>query len=50
MNNLLLWIVFNIPLGKFAPYVLGIALGSIPHKLIENTDDRQNSKKGYVVK
>ena len=31
----LLWSVFNVPLGKLAPYVLGLALGRWPHRVQE---------------
>ena len=24
------WLVFNVPLGQFAPYVFGFAIGSKP--------------------
>lgn len=36
MNKLLLWLVFNVPLGKLAPYVLAIALGTKPQKKAKN--------------
>ena len=32
MRKILFWIVWNIPLGKLAPYVLGLALGRMPQK------------------
>jgi len=28
MRKFLLWLVFNVPLGKLAPHALGLALGS----------------------
>ena len=33
MNRFLLWLAFNIPLGRLAPYVLGLALGSKPERI-----------------
>lgn len=33
INRFLVWLVFNIPLGRFAPRVLGLALGSEPVKV-----------------
>ena len=27
MNKFLLWLVFYVPLGRLAPYVLGLATG-----------------------
>ena len=32
IQRILLWIVWYIPLGKLAPYVIGFALNSKPHK------------------
>ncbi len=37
MRKFLFWLVWNIPLGKAAPWVLGIALGSTPRKIEETT-------------
>lgn len=28
----LFWIAFSVPLGRLTPYVVGLALGSMPHK------------------
>ncbi len=28
MKNILIWIAFNVPLGKLNPYILGLALGA----------------------
>lgn len=33
MNKFLLWLVFNVPLGRLAPYVLGWACGCKPVKV-----------------
>lgn len=33
IRTILFWIVWNVPLGRLAPYALGLALGSKPHKL-----------------
>lgn len=30
IKRILFWVVWNIPLGKLAPYVLGVALKSKP--------------------
>lgn len=38
MRKVLFWIVDNIPLGKLAPYVFGLALGSKPQKVKEEDD------------
>lgn len=39
MRKILFWIVNNIPLGKLAPYVFGLALGRKPQKVKVNEDD-----------
>lgn len=33
MRRLLFWLVWNAPLGRFAPYVLGLALNRRPRKV-----------------
>lgn len=33
MRKLLIWIVFHVPLGPLAPWVLGLALGRIPRRV-----------------
>lgn len=35
MRNFLMWFVWNVPLGKFAPYVFGLAVGQIPKKVLD---------------
>ena len=35
MRRFLLWIVWNIPLGPLAPWVLWLAIGRMPHKTEE---------------
>ena len=30
MRRFLFWLVWNVPLGRFAPHMLGLALGSKP--------------------
>ena len=30
LRGLLFWLVWNVPLGRLAPHILGIALGSKP--------------------
>ncbi len=39
--NVLFWIVWNIPLGRLAPYVLGVALGRSPKKAKGSRSDEQ---------
>jgi len=34
MRRALLWIVWNVPSGRLAPWILGVALGSRPRKII----------------
>lgn len=36
MKKLLIWIVFNVPLGKLAPYILGVALGTKPCRSVKD--------------
>ena len=36
MRKLLLWIVWHIPLGPFAPWVLGLAIGRMPREVSAN--------------
>ena len=33
MSKILMWIVWNIPLGRLAPVVLGWALGAEPSEI-----------------
>jgi hypothetical protein len=33
LQRLAKWLVFNIPLGRLAPYILGFALGSKPRRV-----------------
>ncbi len=41
MRYFLFWLVFNVPLGPLAPWVLGLALGSWPKrvKMIEGGEE-----------
>jgi hypothetical protein len=32
MRKILFWLVKNVPLGMFAPYVFGLAVGRMPKK------------------
>ena len=32
MRSFLFWLLENVPLGKLAPYVLGIAVGRMPKR------------------
>lgn len=36
IRQFLFWMVWNTPLGKLAPWVLGLALGSKPEKVGED--------------
>lgn len=33
MTRFLFWLVWNVPLGRFAPWVLGLALGTLPRRI-----------------
>jgi hypothetical protein len=35
MQKFLMWIIWNIPLGKFAPYVFGLVVGRAPKKVLD---------------
>lgn len=39
MRRLLFWLVWHVPLGRFAPWVLGLALGSRPERVIDERAD-----------
>lgn len=41
MSKFLMWLVFNVQLGKLAPYVFGIALGGFPKKIKPNNQNWQ---------
>lgn len=47
MMRLLLWIIAKIPLGKLAPYVLGLALGCLPQKIDEDESEYFRIKKQW---
>ena len=32
MRGFLFWLVWNVPLGRLAPWVMGLAVGRLPHK------------------
>ena len=32
MRHFLFWLVWHVPLGRFAPWVLGLAIGRVPRK------------------
>ena len=40
LRGVLFWLVWNVPLGKLAPYILGIALGSKPQRVTEKEAKR----------
>jgi len=44
----LVWLVFNVPLGRLAPWVLGLALGRKPHqvKYAEDTPRGREASRG----
>jgi len=33
IRKFLMWLVWNIPLGKAAPWVFGLAIDRMPHRL-----------------
>ena len=33
ISNFLMWLVDNVPMGRLAPYVFGLALGRWPHRV-----------------
>lgn len=33
MRKFLFWIIHNIPLGRLAPWVVGLAIGRRPHRI-----------------
>ena len=41
IRKIAMWMIWRIPLGFLAPYVLGIALGRMPHRVKEDTDDKE---------
>lgn len=40
MSKFLIWLVMgsNIPLGRLAPYIFGLAIGRRPHKVEKRQD------------
>lgn len=40
ISKFLMWLVWNVPLGKAAPWVLGLALGSKPERIDKMGDDK----------
>ena len=45
MKKILFWIVYNVPLGRLAPYVLGLAFGTFP-KRVKNGNSELKRKGG----
>ena len=41
MRKFLMWIVWNIPLGKLAPWVFGLAIDSKPERI--NNENKANN-------
>lgn len=39
MRRLALWLILRVRLGRLAPFVLGLALGSRPGRVKEGTRD-----------
>ena len=33
IRRFFMWLVWNVPLGKAAPWVFGLAIGRRPHKI-----------------
>lgn len=44
MSRILMWIVFNIPLGRLAPIVLGWALGSKGERIDNKEDENERER------
>lgn len=47
MRRILFWMVWNVPLGKLTPYILGLAIGSKPIKkkdMEELTNENEKEK------
>jgi hypothetical protein len=36
IRQFLFWLVWNVPLGRLAPWVMGIAMGRMPRKVEED--------------
>ena len=43
MRRFLFWLVWNVPLGNLAPYVLGLALGQKPERMNREANDENNN-------
>ena len=39
MRKFAMWIVWNVPIGRLAPWLFGFAMGSKPHKVKQEQDD-----------
>ncbi len=42
MKRFLIWFVFNVPLGKSAPWIFGLAMGRMPHK-VKNSQSKEEA-------
>lgn len=31
-SSFLFWLIDNVPMGRLAPYVFGLAIGRVPHR------------------
>jgi hypothetical protein len=40
IRRVLFWLVWNVPLGKLAPHILGFALGSKPQQRVTEEEAR----------
>lgn len=38
MSKFLFWLIDNVPLGKLAPYIFGLAIGRLPKKEVSQYD------------
>ena len=45
MRKLAMWLIDNIPLGRFAPYIFKFAIGVTSWKRIDNKSIQQTTKK-----
>lgn len=46
VTRFLMWLIDNVPMGRFAPWVFGLAIGRWPHRV---TTTRPQPEPEYVV-
>jgi len=42
MVRFLFWLLWHVPLGRLAPWVMGLALGRWPHHVSSHTEGEQH--------